>query len=243
MYEKPKILLCGDKAVIVEFGNEISEECNKKVVNLYRTLEKEKSAGIISMIPTYRSLLIKYDPLKIAYDELLKLIESSNKDKNESTEEFRSKIYEIPVAYGGEFGPDLDFVAKYHNMTAEEIISIHTQPFYRIYMVGFTMGFAYLGGMSEKIATPRLENPRTEIKAGSVGIAGNQTGIYPLSSPGGWRIIGRTPVRLYDPERERPILFEAGNYIKFVPITGEEFYKIEKEIEMKRYQIKIYDYE
>lgn len=242
MYEKPKILLCGDKAVIVEFGNEISEECNKKVVNLYRTLEKEKSAGIISMIPTYRSLLIKYDHLKIAYDELLKLIESSNKNKNENTEEFRPKIYEIPVVYGGEFGPDLDFVAKYHNMTAKEVISIHTQPLYRIYMVGFTMGFAYLGGMSEKIATPRLENPRTEIEAGSVGIAGNQTGIYPLSTPGGWRIIGKTPVKLYDPDREKPILFETGNYIKFVQITEEEYYKIEKEIEMKAYQIKICDY-
>lgn len=243
MYEKPRILICGDKGIVVEFGNEISEECNKKVVNLYQVLKREGKPGILSMIPTYRSLLIKYDPLKISYEDLIKLLEESIARGEEFTKEFKPRVYEIPVAYGGEFGPDLEFVAQYNNLTTEEVIEIHSKPLYRIYMVGFTMGFAYLGGMSEKIATPRLENPRTEIKAGSVGIAANQTGIYPLSSPGGWRIIGRTPVKLYDPEREQPILFEAGNYIKFVPITEEEYYKIEKEIEMKTYQIKIYDYE
>lgn len=241
MYEKPKILPCGDRAVVVEFGNEISEECNKKVLDLYNALKKERRWGIVSMIPTYRSLLVKYDPLKIGYDELLSLLQAGG--EHDDVEEFRPGVYEIPVAYGGEFGPDLGFVAEYHGMTQEEVIKIHTEPIYRIYMLGFTMGFAYLGGMSEKIATPRLEKPRTEIKAGSVGIAGGQTGIYPLTSPGGWRLIGKTPVKLYDPKREKPILLEAGNYIKFVRISEDEFYKIEDEINRGIYRVRFYEYD
>lgn len=241
MYEKPKILICGDKAVTVEFGDELSEECNKRVIKLYKMFKLKKIEGIISMIPTYRSLLIKYDPFKITYYELIKLIELYNNNDTEK-EEVKAKVYEIPVVYGGEFGPDLDFVARYNNLTVEEVISIHTKPLYRIFMIGFTMGFAYLGGMSEKIATPRLEKPRTEVKAGSVGIAGNQTGIYPISSPGGWRIIGRTPIKIYNPTSENPILLETGNFIKFVRITEDEYRNIEKEVQLNRYQVKIYDY-
>lgn len=180
MYEKPRILPFGDKGIVVEFGNEITVECNEKVVNLYRILKKESRQGIISMIPTYRSLLVKYNPLQISYNELIKYVSEKMDKEVEIKEEFKPQVYEIPVVYGGEFGPDLEFVAKHNNLSIEEVIAIHSAPLYRIYMVGFTMGFAYLCGMSEKIATPRLETPRTEIKAGSVGIAGNQTGIYPL---------------------------------------------------------------
>ncbi|HHW03602.1 MAG TPA: 5-oxoprolinase subunit PxpB [Thermoanaerobacterales bacterium] len=240
MYKIPRILPAGDKAVVVEYGNEISEECNKKVLNLYNALMKRDITGIVSMIPTYRSLLIKYEPLRITVDNLAALIAKC--DTSTSVEEFKPKIIEIPVAYGGDFGPDLDYVAKYHDMTPEEVIKIHTESAYRIYMLGFTMGFAYLGGMSEKIATPRLEKPRTEIPAGSVGIAGSQTGIYPIASPGGWRLIGKTPVKLYDPYREKPILLEAGNYIKFVRITPDEFYEIERQVSTCAYEVKIYDY-
>ena len=124
-----------------------------------------------------------------------------------------------------------------HNYTDSTV-----EPLYRIYMLGFTMGFAYLGGMSEKIATPRLETPREKIEAGSVGIAGSQTGIYPLDSPGGWRLIGKTPVRLYDPKRENPILLQAGNYIRFVRIEPDEFFSINEEVEKGTYQIKTYEY-
>ncbi len=240
MYDKPKILLCGDRAITVEFGNEISEECNRKVIALDKKLKRLNHPGIISIVSTYRSLLVKYDPLRIGIRELTELLEKVMSDLNTNqSPELKPLIYEIPVAYGGEFGPDLDFVAQYNNLTPDEVIRIHTEPLYRIYMIGFIMGFAYLGGMSEKIATPRLEKPRTEIKAGSVGIADKQTGIYPISSPGGWRIIGRTPVKLYDPLREKPILFEAGNYIKFVNITKEEFEQIQHAIEKRKYEVKI----
>lgn len=241
MYKIPRILPAGDKAVVVEYGDEISEECNKRVLNLYSALKKLGDSGITSMIPTYRSLLIKYEPLKLAVDELTRLIAKC--DETASADVFKPKVLEIPVAYGGDFGQDLDFVAEYHHMTPDEVINIHTSVVYRIYMLGFTMGFAYLGGMSEKIATPRLEKPRTEIPAGSVGIAASQTGIYPVASPGGWRLIGKTPVRLYDPLREKPILLEAGNYIKFVRVSLEEFYNIEERIKKNDYEVKTYDYQ
>ncbi|MDI3481938.1 MAG: inhibitor of KinA [Tepidanaerobacteraceae bacterium] len=238
MYKIPRILPAGDKAVVVEYGNEISEECNNRVLNLYHALKARNAGGITSLIPTYRSVLIKYDPLELDVEELVGLIAES--DMSSGQQDFQPKVIEIPVAYGGEFGPDLDFVAEYHSMTPEEVIKIHTGSAYRIYMLGFTMGFAYLGGMSEKIATPRLEKPRTEIPAGSVGIAGSQTGIYPVTSPGGWRLIGKTPVKLYDPSRGNPILLEAGNYIKFVRITADEFHEIEAKINRNAYEVKTF---
>ena len=135
-------------------------------------------------------------------------------------------MLEIPVLYGGEMGPDLEFVAQHAGKTPEEVVGIHTSADYLIYMLGFTPGFAYLGGMSGEIAAPRLETPRVKIPAGSVGIAGSQTGVYPIDSPGGWQLIGRTPVRMYDPEREPPILPQAGQYIRFYPIDRAEFDRI-----------------
>ncbi|MGB9839878.1 5-oxoprolinase subunit PxpB [Thermovenabulum sp.] len=241
MYEKPKILPEGDKAVLVEFGNEISEECNDRVMALYSFLKEEKIKGIISLIPTYRSLLIKYEPLIIPYTEITAKIKNILSSIDKASYK-NAKVIEIPVVYGDEFGPDLEFVASYNKLTPEEVIEIHTKPLYRIYMLGFTMGFAYLGGMSEKIATPRLERPREKIPAGSVGIADKQTGIYPIESPGGWRLIGQTPVKIYDPKSEKPILLEAGNYLKFVRITKEEFFKIKEEVNQGKFKVNMYDY-
>ncbi|RKL61908.1 allophanate hydrolase [Thermoanaerobacteraceae bacterium SP2] len=240
MYEKPRILLCGDKAIVIEYGNEISEECNKQIISLHRFLVKEKINGIVSLIPTYRSLLIKFEPTQISFQQLEDILSRFN--PKEIEKDFNSSIIEIPVAYGEEFGPDLQYVAEFHSLTNEEVIQIHTEPLYRIYMLGFIIGFAYLGNMSEKIATPRLDKPRTIIPAGSVGIAGAQTGIYPLDSPGGWRLIGKTPVRLYDPQRERPILFQAGDYVRFKPISRKEFFEIEEEVRKGTFQVRTYPY-
>lgn len=240
MYKQPKILPVGDKAIVVEFGDEISVECNNKVLSLYKNITSNKEPYIISSIPTYRSLLIKYDPLEISYPELIE--EINEKLKQQKDLNIKPKVMEIPVKYGGDFGPDIEYVAKHNNISIDEVIKLHTKPLYRIYMIGFTMGFAYLGGMSSKIETPRLEKPRTKIPAGSVGIAGKQTGIYPVESPGGWRLIGKTPVKLYDPYREDPILVKPGNYIKFVEISEDDFYNIENEIKQGRFKINIYDY-
>ena len=147
------------------------------------------------------------------------------------------KIFEIPTTYGGEYGPDIEFVAQHNNLTIEEVIDIHTSTNYLIYMLGFTPGFTYLGGLDKRIETPRLENPRTKIPAGSTGIAGKQTGIYPIESPGGWQLIGRTPVKLYDPFNDPPVILSAGDYVRFVRIDEEEFLRIKNEVEKGTYEV------
>ncbi|MEG2984683.1 MAG: 5-oxoprolinase subunit PxpB, partial [Peptostreptococcaceae bacterium] len=146
--------------------------------------------------------------------------------KIKTTDKLEKNIVEIPVLYGGEFGPDIETVARHNNLSVEEVMDIHSKGEYLVYMLGFTPGFTYLGGMDNKIETPRLEIPRVKIPAGSVGIAGKQTGVYPIDSPGGWQLIGRTPIKLYDINKERPILLSAGDYVKFVPINKAEYEKM-----------------
>ena len=223
-----RILTVGDCAVSVEFGQEISLDINHKVMALKLVLEREKIVGIEEMIPTYCSLLIQYDPLKLRYDQLREKLETLA-GQLDTVEMPPKQVVEIPVAYGGEFGPDLAEVARCHNMTEAEVIKLHSAPEYPIYMLGFVAGFPYLGGMDKSLATPRKASPRLKIAAGSVGIAGEQTGIYSVESPGGWQIIGRTPLKLYDVNRQEPVLLQAGQYIKFKPITEEEFRAMENE--------------
>lgn len=220
-----KFLLTGDTSLTVEFGNEISESINTQIRAFSIALQNSKIPGIVETVPTYRSLMIHYDPGVILYKPLVQKLTAllGQLDKIEIPP---SEVLEIPVLYGGEMGPDLDFVAQHNGKTPEEVVQIHTSTEYLIYMLGFTPGFTYLGGMSDEIATPRLKTPRVKIPAGSVGIAGSQTGVYPIDSPGGWQLIGRTPVRMYDPDRETPILPQAGQYIKFYAITQKEFDEI-----------------
>ena len=191
-------------------------------------------------IPTYRSLLIQYDPGVISYKSLegkLKKLLA----RLDSVEIPPSEVLEVPVLYGGEeMGPDLKFVAENAKMSEEEVIKLHSEPEYLIYMLGFTPGFTYLGGLNDAIETPRLKTPRVKIPAGSVGIAGKQTGVYPIDSPGGWQLIGRTPLKMYDADREKPILPEAGQYIKFVPIDRAEFDRIAAEVEKGTYEVRHY---
>lgn len=238
MYEKGRYLLAGDKGLTVEFGNEISESVNRKVRNLYLAIQKSQIAGIYEMIPTYRSLLIQYNPIETEIDSLIESLRKIE-DKLDSIELPKPRIIEIPTIYGGEFGEDLNFVAEHNGISADEVIKIHSSVDYLIYMLGFTPGFPYLGGMSNKIETPRLKTPRTKIPAGSVGIAGKQTGIYPIESPGGWQLIGRTPLKLYDPRRSTPIILRAGDYLRFVPVSIEEYDSIRSLEEKNQYEIKV----
>ena len=226
--EAMRILTVGDCAVSVEFGQEISLEINHKVMALKMVLEQKPIRGIVELIPTYCSLLIQYDPMDLRYGQLRDRLEALVTQLDE-VEMPPKQVVEIPVAYGGEYGPDLGEVARVHNISEDEVIKLHSEPEYPIYMLGFVAGFPYLGGMNKAIATPRKKSPRLKIEAGSVGIAGEQTGIYSVESPGGWQIIGRTPLKLYDVNRNEPVLLKAGQYIKFKPITKEEFRAMENE--------------
>lgn len=234
-----RYLPSGDCAICVEFGNEISPEINAKIRAFKIALEKENIDGIVETVPTYRSLLVVYRPEVILFKELTEKFDGIMGAMG-NIQIPPPTVIEIPVLYGGEMGPDLENVAAHNHKTTDEVIKIHTSEEYLIYMLGFIAGFPYLGGMSKEIATPRLKSPRVKIEGGSVGIAGEQTGIYPVASPGGWQLIGRTPLKLYDAEREKPVLLEAGQYIKFRSVTQEAYEKIEKQVEENTYQYVTY---
>lgn len=216
----------GDRAITIQFEPCISETINQHVMHLREAIEAyavtERVQGILATVPTYASLTVQYDPISLSYEALISYVaevcEQIVDEKHHTV-----TVTHIPVCYGGDFGPDLETVATIHHMSIDEVVKRHTKETYRIYMLGFTPGFPYLGGLDEAIATPRLKTPRTKIPAGSVGIAGGQTGIYPVASPGGWQLIGQTPVKLFDPDLKEPFLLKAGHYLKFEAIDIETF--------------------
>ncbi|WP_226681743.1 5-oxoprolinase subunit PxpB [Sutcliffiella horikoshii] len=230
----------GDTGIQVLFGSDISEETNQLIRMFADYLKQQAIEGIIEWVPAYTTLTIFYQPDKIIYKDLCKKLEDIQESLQKADYPSDSTVYEIPVLYGGEVGPDLNEVATHNGLNEDEVISIHSAKPYLIYMMGFVPGFPYLGGMPSQIATPRRENPRAKIEAGSVGIAGEQTGVYPLETPGGWQIIGRTPVKLYDPEREEPILLSAGSYIRFVPVDQKGYEDIEEAVTRGEYNVKSY---
>lgn len=240
MQDNFKYFPFGDNGIVVEAGCSISKETHYRVQGLLSVLETEKALleEIQEIVPTYTTLLIFYDPIRISYEELVvKLISYEKTIKPTSLT--AAEVIHVPVLYGGDMGPDLITVAEYNKLSTDEVVATHTSSEYLIYMLGFTPGFPYLGGMAETIATPRLEQPRERIPAGSVGIAGGQTGIYPIDSPGGWQIIGRTPLKLFDPYRLPAVLFKAGQYIRFEPISLEEYISIEASVKNNSYELKL----
>ena len=236
--ENIRILTAGDSSLLIEFGKIISPDINRKIAVTVQLIKAQQTPGVVDIIPAFCSLLINYDPRVISYEEIRDRMQTILKI-DVKADAARKKIYEIPVCYGGEFGPDLDNIAQHAGLSPEEVIQIHSSRDYLIYMLGFLPGFCYLGGLDERIHTPRLANPRLKISAGSVGIGGSQTGIYPLDSPGGWQLMGMTPVKTYDPQREVPILVEAVNYIRFIPIDKDEFYRIKELVQSGQYQCTI----
>lgn len=225
--EQPEILRSGDCALVAEFGKEIDEHTNALVHALDRAVRDKSIFGVRECVPTFRSLTVLFDPMLISGDRLEKKLLRLCKTLSAETQTQKT-VVEVPVLYNGE---DLQDVADYAKLSVEEVVRLHAGRDYRIYMLGFLPGFVYLGGMDERIFCPRLTTPRTRIHAGAVGIGGEQTGIYPLPSPGGWRLIGTTPVRPYDASRTPPVLFSAGEYIRFVPIDEPAFDEIQKQVD------------
>ena len=236
--QKVKILTAGDSSILIQFGNAIDPDINARIAATVQLMREQHIEGVVDMIPAFCTLLINYDPRVISYDEMKMRMEKILSVEIAAGAR-KKKVFEIPVCYGGEFGPDLPTIAEHAGLSEQEVIDIHTSTDYLIYMLGFLPGFTYLGGLDERIHTPRLANPRIRIPAGSVGIGGSQTGIYPMDSPGGWQLMGLTPVKTYDPEREVPILVEAGDYIRFVPVDRAEYDRIKAEVEQGTYQVRV----
>jgi inhibitor of KinA len=222
LYKTPLFRIMGDRSLLVELGDEISPEVNRRVRELAVTLTEHPVEGLVETIPAYRSLLIIYDPLITNNATVTHWIEHLH-GEIEGIQIPKPKTVEIPVVYGGEHGPDLEWVAQYHRIGPRKVIELHTGTIYQVYMIGFTPGFPYMGELPERLATPRRETPRTAIPEGSVAIAQRQTGIYPVESPGGWHILGRTPMKLFNPLQIPPTLLEMGDLVRFFPIKKREF--------------------
>lgn len=222
-YESTRYLPFGDTALLVEFGESISLEANRKVVALNEAILKTELPEVEELVPTYRSMLVRYNPLKTTYEQLVFRVREIEKRLNGSTREVKGRIVTVPVVYGGEYGPDINYVALSHGLTEDKVVRLHSGRDYRVFMLGFVAGFPYLGEVPDEIATPRLETPRLRVPTGSVGIAEKQTGIYPVEAPGGWRIIGRTALRLFDPLWHPPALLSSGDIVRFKPISEAEF--------------------
>jgi inhibitor of KinA len=226
--EGARFQFASDQSLLVTFGQEITLQAHQQVVKLLRLLDLEPVLGIRNLHPAYCSLLVKFDGLRLRHEE----VEAILRRYLERLEEVNlpePRQVEIPVCYGGEFGPDLADVCAMHGMTPAQAIELHASAEYLVYFLGFVPGFAYLGGLPEALVTPRLAVPRRRVPAGSVGIAGNQTGVYPFATPGGWRLIGRTRVAMFRDEREGLSLLSIGDRVRFVPISTERFGALERE--------------
>ena len=224
--ESARFQVASDQSLLVYFGHQITPQAHERVRRLLRLLELEPIAGIRNLHPAYCSLLVKFDALKLKHNEL----EAILRKYLERLEEVRlpePRQVEIPVCYGGEYGPDLSDVAAMHGMTAAQAIEIHSSTSYLVYFLGFVPGFAYLGEVPEALVTPRLATPRRNVPAGSVGIAGSQTGVYPFATPGGWRLLGRTPTAMFRTDGNALSLLSIGDRVRFVPISREQFKALE----------------
>ncbi len=215
MYLQTKYIPVGDRGLLVEFGKTIDPAINRKVHTLNHALARFTISGVEECVPTYRSLLIYFDASKISYDNLVFSVKDLESGLSDFSPPISRQVIEVPVTYGGSSGPDLNYVAKLHDLSTEEVITLHTEREYNVYMIGFVAGFPYLGEVADSIATPRLKTPRLKAPAGSVGIAEKQTGIYPCEAPGGWQIIGRTHIKLFDPEKHPPSLIRPGDSVRF----------------------------
>ena len=238
MYSEPKFLPAGDLAVSVELGDEISREVNARVLALEYLIQLKALAGVVETVPSFRSLLVYYDPLILGYEELTTALRALlSRARPELLPAART--VEIPCCYGGDLGAELDAAAAKLGLTPEEVVRLHAGADYYVYFVGFTPGLPYMTGMPDRLTIPRLETPRTRTPAGSVGIGGVQCCIYSVESPGGFWVLGRTPLRLYAPEASEPILLRAGDHVRFRSIDRSQFDAISAAVTAGTYRPRI----
>lgn len=225
-----RILPASDSSLLVEFGNSLDRQFHRRVLALFHVLMAESDPRIRNLHPAYSSLLVDFDPLQLSHAELAERIRSAvnppgatSPAELQTPHRYSARTITVPVCYEPAFGPDLEDVATHHGISQDDLIRLHTSPTYLVYFLGFSPGFAYLGGLDPKLATPRLATPRQHVAAGAVGIAGEQTGVYPVDSAGGWRLIGRTPLRLFDSAAAQPSLMRPGDHVRFRAISRAEF--------------------
>jgi inhibitor of KinA len=234
-----RILAQGEGGVVVELGDGIDPAVNARVHQLARAVTARLGGEVLEAVPSYRSLLVIHDPLRTSRERVVERLRSLVEELEQAPALAPQRVVRIPTCYGGVHGPDLAEVARLAGMTADEVVRRHAAPSYLVHFLGFTPGFPYLGGLDPGLATPRLDSPRARIPAGSVAIGGVQTGIYPVESPGGWRIVGRTPLRLFDPRVESPFLLDPGDGLRFVPVDQATFDAIAAEVEASRYATEV----
>ena len=222
-----RIVTAGDAALVIEFEERIDPAIAARGAALADVLDAARISGVRDVVPTFRSVAVYFDPLKTDATALVQIIENILRQATGSLPISRHPI-EVPVCYGGDFGPDLSRVAEFGRVSEADVIELHSAVTYHVMMLGFMPGFAYMATVDPRIAAPRLESPRQHVARGSVGIAKAQTGIYPGDTPGGWQVIGRAPVRPFDMSRPDPFLFRAGDEVRFVPIGSEEFDQLDR---------------
>lgn len=229
-----EFLPSGDTALVVQLGDRVSRDLNQRVQTLQRRLEQASLPGVIETVPTFRSVMVHYDPLQTAFEPLREQIEGLAGDWQAATADVR--VFVVPVCYEPRFAPDLDEVGRLTGLDVDSVVAAHCGARYHVYMLGFVPGFPYLGDLPPSLELPRRVEPRVRIPSGSVAIATTLTAIYPVESPGGWHLIGRTPIRLFDPGDEPPALFSPGDRVEFEPVDAREFARIEAAVEHGDYR-------
>lgn len=234
--QEAKLLVAGESGLVIEFGDNISPEVNMFVQQLTRRLNDGKITGIVEVVPTYRSVMVYFDPLMITRQVLAGTIkEMIGGIEPHQLGDLPSRLIKVPVCYGGVLGPDLEYVARYTGLSTEQVIDLHTSKVYLVYMLGFTPGFPYLGSLSDQLVIPRKGKPLPRVPAGSVGITGNQTGFYPSESQGEWWLIGRTPIKTIDLTNRQSFLVAPGDSVQFFAVSLKEYFKIRKEVAKGQY--------
>ncbi|MBV8507044.1 MAG: 5-oxoprolinase subunit PxpB [Alphaproteobacteria bacterium] len=232
---KVRFLSAGDRALVVEFGDRVDRGLSERVLNLDTIIRSTPPIGIVETIPTFRSLAIYYDPLFTSRSALQRAIEPLlDPDDNLRT---GAKVWHVPACYEGEFAPDMTEVARLTGLTPGEVVALHSGTPFHVYMIGFLPGFPYMGDLPAQLELPRRADPRLRVPAGSISIATSLTAIYPYESPGGWHLIGATPIRMFDPERPKPSLFAPGDAVRFHPIDPAAFASIRRAVENRNYEV------